>query len=93
MLVLSWSRCCRGLITKWQVSGQDGNPSVGELWVLYGECKNCALNCREATYQIHMEVRDREMKPSTGDMPGVLKGMGRCRGGGHDQRVGVDGDI
>lgn len=30
-------------------------------------------------------------KQSFGDMVGVFKRMGRCHGGGHNQRVGEDG--
>lgn len=30
------------------------------------------------------------MKPFTGDMPGMFRKVGRCQGGGHNQRVGVD---
>lgn len=37
-----------------------------------------------------MEIGDKGIKASTGDMPGVFKRIGRCQGGGHDPRMGGD---
>lgn len=51
----------------------------------------CVKNCGDTNIRSIWRSGQKERSPSFGDMVGVFKRMGRCQGGGHNQRVGEDG--